>query len=134
MERNYAGATGNVSGVVDMALIEEAASAVRSIHMEEKIIEYIISLSSATRRPGDYGLNLGPMIAYGASPRASIWLGAASRAHAFLQGRGYVTPQDVKAVAPDILRHRIILSYEAEAEGKGSDDIISAILERIEVP
>jgi len=74
------------------------------------------------------------MIAYGASPRASIWLGLASRAHAFLQGRGFVTPQDVKAVAPDILRHRIILSYEAEAEGKSADDIIGIILERIEVP
>jgi MoxR-like ATPase len=134
MERTYSGAAGSVSGVVDTALIEEAASAVRSIHMEEKIIDYIISLSSATRRPKDYGLTVGPLITYGASPRASIWMGTASRAHAFLQGRGYVTPQDVKAVAPDILRHRIILSYEAEAEGKSSDDIISTILERIEVP
>ncbi len=134
MERTYTGVAGNVSGVVETALIEEAASAVRSIHMEEKLIDYIIALSSATRRPKDYGLSVGPMISYGASPRASIWMGAAARAHAFLQGRGYVTPQDVKAVAPDILRHRIILSYEAEAEGKSSDDIISAILERIEVP
>ncbi|MRR36640.1 MoxR family ATPase [bacterium] len=134
MERTFMGVAGDVSGVVETALIQEAASAVRSIHMEEKIIDYIISLSSATRRPKDYGLTVGPMISYGASPRASIWMGAASRAHAFLQGRGYVTPQDVKAVAPDILRHRIILSYEAEAEGKSSDDIISTILERIEVP
>jgi MoxR-like ATPase len=74
------------------------------------------------------------MISYGASPRASIWLGLAARAQAFLNGRGYVTPQDVKTLAPDVLRHRIILSYEAEADGKSTDDIISAILERIEVP
>jgi MoxR-like ATPase len=134
MERVYNGALGNVSGVVDVTLLGEASSAVRSIHMEEKIIDYIISLCTATRKPKDYGLNVGSMIAYGASPRASIWLGLASRAHAFLQGRGFVTPQDVKAVAPDILRHRIILSYEAEAEGKSADDIINILLERIEVP
>jgi MoxR-like ATPase len=74
------------------------------------------------------------MITYGASPRASIWLGQAAKAHAFLSGRGYVTPQDIKTMAPDILRHRIILSYEAEAEGKSTDDIIAMLLERIEVP
>jgi MoxR-like ATPase len=74
------------------------------------------------------------MISYGASPRASIWLDQASRAHAFLNGRGYVTPQDVKSMAPDVLRHRIILSYEAEAEGKSTDDLIEFLLERIEVP
>jgi MoxR-like ATPase len=74
------------------------------------------------------------MISYGASPRASIWLGMTSRAHAFLNGRGYVTPHDVKSVAPDVLRHRIILSYEAEAEEKSSDDLIEILLERIEVP
>jgi MoxR-like ATPase len=74
------------------------------------------------------------MIAYGASPRASIWLGLASRAHAFLNGRGYVTPQDVKSMAPDVLRHRILLSYEAEAEEKSTDDLIKVLLERIEVP
>jgi MoxR-like ATPase len=74
------------------------------------------------------------MISYGASPRASIWLGMAARAQAFLNGRGYVTPQDVKSIAPDVLRHRIILSYEAEAEGKTTDDLIAVILERIEVP
>ena len=74
------------------------------------------------------------MISYGASPRASIWLGLAARAHAFLNGRGYVTPQDVKSMAPDVLRHRIILSYEGEAEGKTTDDVIDILLERIEVP
>lgn len=134
MERAYNGAAGTVAGIVDVSLLAEASSAVRGVHMEEKIVDYIISLCTATRKPKDYGLNVGSMIAYGASPRASIWLGLASRAHAFLQGRGFVTPQDVKAVAPDILRHRIILSYEAEAEGKSADDIINILLERIEVP
>jgi MoxR-like ATPase len=102
--------------------------------MEEKLMEYIVRLSNATRRPRDFGLSIGSLISYGASPRASIWLGLASRAYAFLMGRGYVTPQDIKTVAPDVLRHRIILSYEAEAEGKTADDIIATILERIEVP
>ncbi len=134
MERVHSGVTEDVCGVVDTALIQEAAMTVKSIHMEEKILDYIISLSAATRKPQDFGLNVGSMISYGASPRASIWLGEAARAHAFLQGRGFVTPQDVKAVAPDILRHRIILSYEAEAEGKSADDIIAILLERIEVP
>jgi MoxR-like ATPase len=134
MERVYSGAVENVTGVVEVSHIEEASAAVRAIHMEEKITDYIISLSAATRKPKDFGLSVGNLISYGASPRASIWLGLASRAHAFLQGRGYVTPQDVKAMAPDILRHRIILSYEAEAEGKSADDIIDTLLERIEVP
>jgi MoxR-like ATPase len=102
--------------------------------MEEKLTDYIIRITRATRNPEDFGLELGSMISYGASPRASIWLGLASRANAFLNGRGYVTPQDVKSLAPDVLRHRIILSYEAEAEGKNTDDLIGALLERIEVP
>ncbi len=97
-------------------------------------MDYIIRLIRATRDPEDFNLDMGSMISYGASPRASIWLGLTSRAHAFLNGRGYVTPQDVKSMAPDILRHRIILSYEAEAEGKSTDDLISVLLERIEVP
>ncbi len=102
--------------------------------MEEKIVDYIVSISRATRKPEDFGLSIGSMIHYGASPRASIWLGEAARAHAFMSGRGYVTPQDVKTMAPDILRHRIILSYEAEAEGKNADELIAMFLERIEVP
>ncbi|OPL13442.1 MAG: ATPase [delta proteobacterium ML8_D] len=122
------------NGVVGMSQIEAARETMRSIHMEEKIFDYIVRISMATRNPEDYGLELGPMISYGASPRASICLGQASVAHAFLNGRGYVTPQDVKSMAPDVLRHRIILSYEAEAEGKSTDDLIKILLERIEVP
>ncbi len=134
MARVSKGITENVNGVVEVSQIELAQQTVRSIHMEEKIVDYIVSISRATRDPQEYGLELGSMISYGASPRASIWLGMASRAHAFLSGRGYVTPQDIKSIAPDVLRHRILLSYEAEAEGKTSDDLISTLLERIEVP
>lgn len=134
MQRAYAKVAENVSGVVDIAQIDSAKDTMRAIHMEEKILDYIVHITRATRNPEDFGLDFGPMIRYGASPRASIWLGLASRANAFLNGRGYVTPQDVKSTAPDVLRHRIILSYEAEAEGKDSDELIGTILERIEVP
>jgi len=134
MQRVYAAAADKISGVVEISDIESAKAVMRTIHMEEKILDYIVRLSVATRKPDDFGLNIGSMISYGASPRASIWLGMAARAQAFLNGRGYVTPQDVKSMAPDVLRHRIILSYEAEAEGKTTDDLIAVILERIEVP
>ncbi|MCP4624158.1 MAG: MoxR family ATPase [bacterium] len=134
MNRVYAEAADNISGVVGVSDIDSAKAAMRSIHMEEKIMDYIVQLSGATRAPDDFGLDIGSMISYGASPRASIWLGMAARAHAFLNGRGYVTPQDVKTMAPDVLRHRIIVSYEAEAEGKTTDDLIEVLLERIEVP
>lgn len=134
MDRFNNAVTENVKGVVDVSQIELVKKVIRSIHMEEKIVDYIVRISRATRNPQKFGLNIGPMISYGASPRASIWLDQASRAHAFLNGRGYVTPQDVKSMAPDVLRHRILLSYEAEAEGKSTDDLIEFLLERIEVP
>jgi MoxR-like ATPase len=123
-----------VNGVVEVSQIESARETMRSVHMEEKILDYIVRISRATRDPEAFGLELGAMISYGASPRASIWLSLASRAHAFMSGRGYVTPQDVKSMAHDVLRHRLILSYEAEAEGKSTDDLIDVFLERIEVP
>jgi len=134
MVRVNSGAAENVTGVVEVTQIESARQTLESIHMEEKITDYIVRITRATRNPQEAGLELGFMISYGASPRASIWLAQASRAHAFLSGRGYVTPQDVKSMAPDVLRHRLILSYEAEAEGKTSDDLIDILLERIEVP
>jgi MoxR-like ATPase len=126
--------TEKVTGVAELSQIESARQTLQSIHMEEKIADYIVRITRATRNPHEAGLELAFMISYGASPRASIWLAQASRAHAFLSGRGYVTPQDVKSMAPDVLRHRLILSYEAEAEGKTSDDLIDILLERIEVP
>ena len=134
MERVYGGVVEDVEGVVDVGQIRSASVTMNAIHMEERIMDYIVRLTMATRNPKEFDLDIAPMISYGASPRASIWLGLASRAHAFLSGRGYVTPQDVKSMAPDVLRHRIILSYEAEAEEMSTDDLIKRLLERIEVP
>ena len=104
------------------------------VYMDAKIEEYIVDLIEATRRPADYGLKIGEWIRYGASPRATIYLAMASRAHAMLQGRGYVTPQDVKSVAQDVLRHRVMLTYEAEAEELTSEDIVQRVLDGVEVP
>jgi MoxR-like ATPase len=134
MLRVYTDTSEGLKAVIDPVRLDSARLVMNNIHMEEKLMNYIIRIVNATRRPNDFGLKIGSLISYGASPRASIWLGLASRAYAFLMGRGYVIPQDVKTMAPDVLRHRIILSYEAEAEGKNTDEIIEAILERIEVP
>jgi MoxR-like ATPase len=104
------------------------------IYMDEKIEEYIVSLVEASRNPDSYELNIGQYIRYGASPRASIFLAMASKANALIEGRGYVTPQDVKTVAMNVLRHRVILTYEAEAEEKTPEDIVQMILQTIDVP
>lgn len=133
MRRNPVLNAGDINAV-DTASLDMIKETVASIHMEEKILDYIIRIVRATRNPAEAGINIGSLISFGASPRASLWLSAAAKAQAFMSGRGYVTPQDVKMMAPDILRHRIILSYEAEAEGKTTDDLISMFLERIEVP
>ncbi len=109
-------------------------SLVDEIYMDDKIQDYIIEIVQATRTPKDYGLELGEYIRYGASPRASIYLTMTSKAYALLQGRGYVTPQDVKTMGPDVLRHRIIISYEAEAEDMTSEYIIRKIFDNVEVP
>jgi len=134
MQRVYKGITEDVCSAIDIADVNRAKEVVNDIHMEERIVDYIVSIIQATRNPDDYQLNMSHLINFGASPRASIWLGKAAKAHAFVNSRGYVTPQDVKYLAPDVLRHRIILSYEAEAEGVTTDDLISTLLERIEVP
>jgi MoxR-like ATPase len=104
------------------------------IFMDEKIEDYIVDIIEASRNPKEYGLKIEELIRYGASPRATIFLAMASRANALMQGRGYVTPQDVKSIAPDVLRHRVILTYEAEAEEKTSEDIIDQILANVPVP
>lgn len=104
------------------------------IYMDDKLEEYIVNLVECTRNPDVYGLDIGDLIRYGASPRATIFLVMASRAHALLQGRGYVTPQDVKSIAMDVLRHRVIPTYEAEAEEKSSEDIVGQILDTVDVP
>ncbi len=124
-----------VNSVINPDDILRARKIVNEVYMDEKIEKYIIDIVFATREPSKYKLkDLGSLIQYGASPRASIYLTLASKAYAFLQGRGYVTPQDVKSIGPDVLRHRIIVSYEAEAEEKTSEDIIKRIFDEIEVP
>ncbi len=121
--------------VVDIKKINSLRDFIFKIHADEKIRDYIIDIVFATRKPSDYGIkDLDVYIRYGASPRASIYLFEAARAHAFLQRRGFVIPEDVKAAVYDILRHRIILSYEAEAEGVKEEDIIRDILEAVEIP
>ena len=115
--------------------IIRARKAVSQIYIDEKIERYIIDIVFATRNPAGYHLNdLTDLIAYGASPRASIYLAQASKAHAFLRRRGYVTPEDVRAIGMDVLRHRVIPTYEAEAEDVTSEDIVRRVLNQIEVP
>ena len=115
--------------------LDQARSVLQMIYVDEKIKRYVIDLITATRRPKESGLDdLSPLIEYGASPRASIWLTMAARAHAFLKARGFVTPQDVKDVALDVLRHRVLLTYEAEAEEVTSDAVVEKILASVPVP
>ncbi len=124
-----------VNPVVTPEDIIRARKIVDEVYMDEKIERYVLDIVFATRTPKDYKLDeLTPLIQYGASPRASIYLIVAAKAYAFIQGRGYVTPQDVKSIGADVLRHRIIVSYEAEAEEKTSEDIIKKIFDEIEVP
>lgn len=121
-----------------VATPEEILAARREItdlYMDDKITDYIVDLVQATRDPAAVGLaRLAPLIEFGASPRASIFLAVCARAHAFLRGRGYVIPDDIKAIGPDVLRHRIITSYEAEAEEITADDIVARIFEAVDVP
>jgi len=104
------------------------------VYVDERIKDYVVSLVVATRRPREFGLDIGTLVDYGASPRATIFLALAARAHAFVRGRGYVTPEDIKAVGPDVLRHRIILSYEAEAEEVTADEVVRRIFDAVPVP
>jgi MoxR-like ATPase len=124
-----------INPVINPADIMRAREMVRQIYVDDKIKEYVLDLVLATRQPGKNGLgDLNTLISYGASPRASIYLVSAARAHAFIKGRGFVTPEDIKQIAPDILRHRIITSYEAEAESINSDHIVQRILDHTDVP
>ncbi len=108
---------------------------ISDLYMDDKLGDYIVEVVHATRSPAEYGLaELEPLIEYGASPRATIYLAVASRAHAYLRGRGYVLPEDVKAIGVDVLRHRVITSYEAEAEDVTADDIVTRIFESVDVP
>jgi len=134
IKRIAAGAAGALSAVTTPEDIRKARSVVDSIYIDEKLLDYIVEIVFATREPKVAGIAVEDLIQYGASPRASIYLSQAAKAYAFLQGRGYVIPQDIKSIGMDVLRHRVLLSYEAEAEDLTSDDIITKIFENVEVP
>lgn len=123
-----------VEPVMDIPGVARLRALSDEIFMDEKIEEYIVNIIEATRKPKLYGLDIAPYIRYGASPRATIFLAMAARANALMDGRGYVIPQDVKSVAMDVLRHRVIITYEAEAEEKAPEDIVETILAHVEVP
>jgi MoxR-like ATPase len=120
--------------VATVEQIMAARKVVDTIYVDDKVKEYIVNLVCATRNPGIFNVPAEGLIQLGASPRATIYLTLASKAHAFLRGRGYVTPQDVKAIAPDVMRHRIQVSYEAEAEDKTSDHVLALFLDHMPVP
>ena len=124
----------DIKAVISPGDIAEVRAVVDEIYIDEKIKDYIVDIVCATREPKKYGLDIKNFISYGASPRATIFLAIAAKAHAFIQQRGYVTPQDVKSIGMDVLRHRVIVSYEAEAEDKSSEDIIKTIFDNVEVP
>jgi MoxR-like ATPase len=124
-----------VERLLDPAAILAARSAIAGLYMDQKVVDYIVDLVRVTRDPGLVGLtDLKPLIAFGGSPRASIALAQAARAHAFLRDRAYVTPEDVRALAPDVLRHRIVLTFEAEAEDVTTDDVVTRVLAAVRVP
>ena len=135
MDRMTGAAIPEPNQVITPADIIAAREAVRMIYVDPKIKQYIVDVVFATRDPVAYGMkDVQGLIAYGASPRATIYLNLAAKAHAFLRHRGYVTPEDVKAIGPDVLRHRIIVTYEAEAEEIGSDQIVRQIFDHVEIP
>jgi MoxR-like ATPase len=135
MDRMTSGIAVKAEPVASPEEIAEARSVVGQVYIDEKIRDYIVNLVHATREPKAHGMgSLADFISFGASPRASIYLNLASRAHAFLRHRGYVTPEDVKAVGVDVLRHRIILTYEAEAEEITSETVVRKLFEHVEVP
>jgi MoxR-like ATPase len=124
-----------VSPVAHPDEIRAARDEISRLYLDEKVGDYILDLVHATRNPKEFGLpELAPLIEYGASPRATLALGACARAHAYLRGRQYVLPEDVKAIAPDVMRHRVITTYEAEAEEISANEIVSRVLEKIVVP
>ncbi len=126
---------------IDLQVVAEPSeimamrTAIAELYMDQKLVDYVVDVVRATREPHAVGLHeVRPLVAFGASPRATIYLAQAARAHAFLQGRAYVVPEDVKAIAPDVLRHRVLLTFEAEAEDVSSDDVVAKILEAVDIP
>jgi MoxR-like ATPase len=134
MDRMTEGHDEVAEAVIDRGGLERARAAVSEIYVDEKVKRYILDLVFATREPTGALEDLKPLVSYGASPRATIALNLASRAHAFLRHRGFVTPDDVKAIGPDVLRHRVHLTFEAEAEEVAADDVVRRIFEAVPVP
>jgi MoxR-like ATPase len=124
-----------VQRLAEPAQVLAARRSIEELHLDPRLADYIVDLVRATREPAAVGLGaLAPMIAYGASPRASIALAQTARAHAFLRGRDFVGPEDVQALAPDVLRHRIVLTFDAEAEGLDGDGVVKQVLAAVPVP
>jgi MoxR-like ATPase len=123
-----------ITPVVEPADVVRARKLVDDIYVDDKIKDYVVNIVFATREPATYKLDLAPLIEYGASPRATLYLTLAAKAHAFLEGRGYVTPQDIKSIGPDVLRHRILVSYEAEAEEVDADEVVRRVFDGVPVP
>jgi MoxR-like ATPase len=135
MRRMSGRKTPKVDPVVTPAEILRARDAVEMIYMDSQVERYIVDLVFATRDPAGHGFDdLTDLISFGGSPRATICLAKAARAHAFLRHRGYVTPEDVRSVGLDVLRHRVLLTYEAEAEEVTSEEVVTRIMDRVEVP
>jgi MoxR-like ATPase len=135
MDRMTTGLAVKANPVATPQQISEARQVINQIYIDEKIRDYIVNLVQATRDPKAYGMpELADFIEYGASPRASIYLNQAARGHAFLRRRGYVTPEDIKAIGADVLRHRVILTYEAEAEEMTSEQVVRKLFDHVEVP
>jgi len=135
MRRMASGDPIAINHVATPRAIMEARHRITELYMDDRIVDYIVDIVQATRSPAESGLkDLVPLIEFGASPRATIALAQASRAHAFLRGRAFVTPDDVKSMVPDVLRHRVITTYEAEAEEVTSDEVVRRVLDKIESP
>jgi MoxR-like ATPase len=135
MRRMAGGEAIPVKAVASPKQLLDARREIAALHLDDRLVEYIVDLVHATRAPKDAGLaDLAPLVEYGASPRATISLAQAARAHAFLRGRTFVSPDDVKAMAPDVLRHRVLLTFEAEAENVTSDEVIARVLAVVKAP
>ena len=135
MDRMTAAEPTHAEPVISPQQLMDARRTITQVYVDDKVKDYIVKVVFATREPKEHGLkDLAPLIEYGASPRASIALNWAARAHAFLRHRGYVTPEDVKAVGPDVLRHRLVLTYEADAEEVTAEQIVRRVFEVVEVP
>jgi MoxR-like ATPase len=135
MRRMASGVAIPIQAVADPVHLMDARREIAALHLDDRLVDFIVNIVHATRAPAESGLaDIAPLVEYGASPRATIALAQAARAHAYLRGRDFVSPDDVKAIAPDVLRHRVLLTFEAEAENVTSDAVIARVLERVAAP